>query len=412
MDLASRIVLISSGQPSLNPRLVKEADALAEAGYEVIVIYAYWNAWGTEIDKKMLPTKKWKSVRTGGDPQTQKTYYFISKLVHKLANVAYNMGMNSFADLAIARSSWFLKRLALKYKADLYIAHNLGALSAAVNASKKFNKPCGFDAEDFHRHEMSNDVTNREVRLKTYLENKYIPQTNYLTASSAPISNAYKNIFANISPITIRNAFQVREDIKPPEEAATDSLKLVWLSQTVGNGRGLTDIFAAISQLDNNEVELHLLGHLPGGEQQAYISDLLKKYPVNVHFYQPIEPDELAVFASRFDIGLALEPAFSQNNDLALSNKIFIYLQAGLAVVASDTTAQLGFMEQFAGIGKTYDKGNAQSLADILTYYYRNRDELLRAKKNAWALARNRLNWETERSGFLKVVKETLGESD
>lgn len=63
---AKKIVLVTSGQPSLNPRLVKEADALVEAGYEVTVIYQYWNEWGTDLDKVLLPQKKWKTIRVGG----------------------------------------------------------------------------------------------------------------------------------------------------------------------------------------------------------------------------------------------------------------------------------------------------------------------------------------------------------
>ena len=51
-----KIVLISPGQPSLNPRLVKEADTLAANGYDVTVLYSYWNDWGAKFDKTLLPT--------------------------------------------------------------------------------------------------------------------------------------------------------------------------------------------------------------------------------------------------------------------------------------------------------------------------------------------------------------------
>lgn len=83
-NLKKNIVIITSGQPSLNPRLVKEADALAGDGYNVTVLYAYWNDWGTKHDKQLLSEKKWKAIRTGGDPEQKSLSYFISRLINKL----------------------------------------------------------------------------------------------------------------------------------------------------------------------------------------------------------------------------------------------------------------------------------------------------------------------------------------
>ncbi|HTD39693.1 MAG TPA: hypothetical protein VK671_03665, partial [Mucilaginibacter sp.] len=120
--------------------------------------------------------------------------------------------------------------------------------------------------------------------------------------------------------------------------------------------------------------------------------------------------DELTIFAARFDIGLALEPGFSMNNNLALSNKIFTYIQAGLALVVSDTDAQFNFLNEYPSIGKTYPKGNEQALADILLNYYQHREQLFETKKAAYAIARQKLNWETESEKFLSTVEKTLND--
>src|SRR5205823_4048733 len=49
-----------------------------------------------------------------------------------------------------------------------------------------------------------------------------------------------------------------------------------------------------------------------------------------------------------YDVGLAVEPGFSVNNRLALSNKAFTYVLAGLAVILTDTPGQREFA---AGLG-------------------------------------------------------------
>jgi hypothetical protein len=165
--LKSKIVLISSGQPSLNPRLVKEADALTEAGYEVTVLYAYWNEWGTKYDELLLSKKKWKAVRVGGDPQKQFLTWFFSRLIHKASKAILEKAgnFNYFSEYAIARASYFLIKEAKKHKADLYIGHNLGALPATVKTAKFYKKPCGFDAEDFHRQEITDDVNSFHYKI-------------------------------------------------------------------------------------------------------------------------------------------------------------------------------------------------------------------------------------------------------
>src|ERR1700744_2697587 len=148
----NKLVLISSGHPSLNPRQVKEDDTLADVGYKVTVLYAYWNDWGTELDRALIPSKKWEIICIGGDPHQKKITYFFSRLIHKLAKtINQKTGGKILADLAIGRSGYFLIRAAKRYEADLYIGHNPGGLAATVQAAKANKNLCGFDAEDFHR---------------------------------------------------------------------------------------------------------------------------------------------------------------------------------------------------------------------------------------------------------------------
>jgi glycosyltransferase involved in cell wall biosynthesis len=411
MDLSKpqKVLIISSGQPSLNPRLVKEADALAEKGYDVLVIYAYWNEWGTQLDEQLLPTKKWNTIRAGGDPKQNPGRYFISRLINRIAiTLVKKYRQMEFAERAISRASYFLEMEAKKHRADLYIAHNLGALPAAVKAAKKFNKPCGFDAEDFHRYEATNDVNDRDVILKTYIENKYLPQTNYLTASSPQIAAAYEQLFAGKTPLTLLNVFCKSDQPEISSVNPNAPLKLFWFSQTIGYSRGLEDVIEALGILKEYSFELHLLGDLPEDAFKNYLLQQQSANNLKIFIYPPISSIAINAFAATFDIGLALEPAFSVNNDLALSNKLFTYLQAGLALIASDTTAQLAFINQYPAIGNWYGKGDGDSLAEVLIYYYKNREALLQARRAALQLAHSTLNWETERVKFLTLVKQTI----
>ncbi|MES2428789.1 MAG: glycosyltransferase [Bacteroidota bacterium] len=393
--------------------MVKEADALANAGYQITVLYVYWNKWGTEFDKELIASKNWEAICVGGDPQYKRLTYFISRTIYKLIKtITRNSKKILAADITAARASYFLTKAAKKHVADLYIAHNIGALPAVVAAAKLHKKPCGFDAEDFHRYEVHDDDDHEDVILKTTIENKYIPQLNYFTTSSPQIADAYQKLFRGLAPTVLLNVFpKSGSNIKTDHSDLNQPIKLFWFSQTIGPNRGINDAIDALnlinaSHLANKEqFELHLLGD----QTKTIYIDSIKKSDANIIFHHPIPPNDLVDFTAQFDIGLALEPGFNTNNDIALSNKLFTYMQAGLAIIASDTTAQQAFIAQNQTIGSLYPKGDAKALADILLKYKNNREELIASKKESLRLAHQQYNWETESVKFLTLVEKTLG---
>ncbi|MEE1945149.1 hypothetical protein VRU48_08520 [Pedobacter sp. KR3-3] len=402
------IVIITSGQPSLNPRLVKEADALVDAGYEVTVIYQYWNDWGTALDKKLLAGKKWKAHLVGGSPITGKIQYLKSRLSFKIARfLLKKFGFkNALLEQAIGRCTPMLINKAKAIKADLYIAHNLAALPAAVLAAKKNKAKCGFDAEDFHRNEVSDNPSDLDVALKTRIEDKYLPQLDYLTTASPLISDAYKKLYPNKAPLTLLNVFPKQHLVK---QKANDSpaLKLFWFSQTIGINRGLENVIKAIGK---KNVELHLLGN-HDDSIRAYFTALASQSGLSqdhIHFYKPIPADEIFAFATRFDIGLATELSTPKNRDICLTNKIFTYVQSGLAVLASATTAQSAFLQQFPAMGVVYGQNDIQSLSLAIDNYANDRNLLANHQANASAYALNTLNWDYEKNKLLTLVHATL----
>jgi glycosyltransferase involved in cell wall biosynthesis len=398
-----KIVLITSGQPSLNPRLVKEADALADSGYFVTVLYQYWNDWGTQLDVELLKNKKWQAIRVGGSPNIEKAIYWLSRLNFKLFNfLADKIGYKfNIAERAIGRCTKQLQKKASSIKADLYIAHNLGALPAVVLASKKNKAKCGFDAEDFHRNEVADDTESKSYRITKFIEDKYLPSIDYLTTASPLICKAYQELYLNFNPVVINNVFSNQFLHEVNYSTPSKALKLFWFSQTIGKLRGLEDVIQALNKLNNPLIELHLLGKL-SDENLAYFNQLSIS---KLNFHQPIIADEIFKLANQFDIGLALEPGFCINNNIALSNKLFTYLTAGLVVIASETLAQKAFIEENPEIGKSYPIGDIDTLASIINNYNENRDLLNQTKTNALGLAKTKYNWELESEKFMDIVK-------
>jgi len=404
---SKKIVLITSGLPALNPRLVKEADALADAGYGVTVIYTYWSDWGAALNDQLLAGKKWEAIQAGGDPVKKPLVYFVSRLIHKTSRfIVQKTGQHRYiSELAIARSAYFLTKETKKHPADLYIAHNLGALPTAVKTAALYKKLCGFDAEDFHRQEADDDAHSYRHKVISFIEDKYLPLVNYLTASSPLIAEKYASLYKRTVPC-ILNVFP-KTNIPPAAPNENKPLKLFWFSQNLGPKRGLEIIVEAMG-LTRAPVELHLLGNCADGYKQ-HLLQLAQNFKADVNalfFYLPIKADEIFNLASGFDIGLASETGFSLNNNIALSNKLFTYIQSGLAVAASNTSAQSRLIRQYPQVGKVYN--DAAELAEILNTYSTDRQLLTKTKNDAFKIGQAELNWENESHKFLNIINDLL----
>lgn len=368
------------------------------------VVYSYWTEWAWKNDKALFEKASWKAFLAGGSPFEQKLSYFYTRLRSKIVGfIAKNITLKfGIAEIARGRAYVELLKKAKSLKADLYIAHIQAALPAAVKAAKKHNAKCGFDAEDFHRHEVKDELNSYNYKISKYIEDKYIPQVDYITASSPLIAQQYALLYDREVTV-LQNVFPKTPASSLINNNQKESLRLFWFSQTIGPGRGLEMVIEAIG-LAKTKVELHLLGLCPDDYKQhlLQISQAAGLSSERIYFYDPVQTEAIFEMAPKFDIGIASETGFCPNNNMALSNKLFTYIQCGLAVVASNTPAQYAFMQQYAQTGKIYN--NANDLSVILTEYNANRDLLFQTKNESYKIGQTVLNWENESQKFLSLV--------
>src|SRR3989442_11634678 len=158
-----KICLVSDGQPSTNPRLVKEADALFEAGYDLTVIFCQgWADWATESDKRLLAKTKWKHKSIRWSKELNPFLYQKSRFCFFLFRFLHFKGLlERREEYAVSRVYPELLKAVLGEKAGFYISHYLGGLAASARAAKKKGAKFGFGAEDFHNGETGEGAARR-----------------------------------------------------------------------------------------------------------------------------------------------------------------------------------------------------------------------------------------------------------
>lgn len=390
--------------------MAKEAVALANRGFIVTVIYANISDWADEFDKTFIKEHsniKWVAVCKS--KRANPTLFKLFRVRRKFWELIFkNFGDKFNAALkSLVLYSQELEKVALKHKADLFIGHNLGSIKSVVKGGKKFKSKIAFDFEDFHRGESQMDTLQHD--LVKIVEDKFVPQLNYATAASPLISQAYKALYPSLPLITINNCFYKSCGFDEVMNLRADRIKLFWFSQYVADGRGIDAVIKAMGLVGGDDFELTLLGNCSKASKNHFLS-LAKEFGVNedqIIFLNPVLESEIVKIAAQHHVGLALEPGRDLNNHIALSNKIFIYLISGNAIIYSKIRGQLRFFEQNKNIGCGFDIGDYVALSEILIEYKRNK-ALLENHRNNALIASETWNWERESEKIIDLVNSQL----
>ncbi len=411
--MRASICIVTTGQPSTNPRAVKEADALTAAGYDVRMVGAHWADWADLTDAAVMASRPWTCELVEWRRAQAPIRFWHTRLRHHGARAVLGWpGLGQWAlSAAVSRLTPELAARARRERADLYIAHNLGALPPAAAAARRWGAKVAFDAEDFHSGQFSEFDRSRAWRATVEAERAWIPSCDYVTAASPGIAEAYAPL-CDRRPVLVRNVFPLAD--RPPRAPAGSSdsvLRLYWFSQTIGPGRGLEDVIRAMGQLPRGSVELHLRGTWFSsyeGELRAVAEEAgVDQSCVQTH--PPAEPDELVRLASRWDIGLVLETGETPNSEVLQSNKILTYLLAGVPFLSSDTMGHQELAERAPGAGWLFRRGDVGALAGILARLLGHRAEVREAAARAWELGEAQFNWDREQHVFLGEVERVLG---
>jgi glycosyltransferase involved in cell wall biosynthesis len=94
------------------------------------------------------------------------------------------------------------------------------------------------------------------------------------------------------------------------------------------------------------------------------------------------------------DIGMSIEKDTNLNYRYSLPNKLFDYISAGIAIVASELPETGKVLREYQ-CGMIIDKVTPEKIANALTKLKNNPAELAKLKKNT-VIASEKLNWENE----------------
>ncbi len=406
------ICLVTPGHVSTTPRLVKNADALAAAGYRVHVVTGSPSPSNEALDRTILGRAAWSHVstghRTGSGANVRRARRHLARAAARwtesLPATAAARGLDAGADRLAA--------VAAETPAQLFFGHALGGLPAAVAAARTRGVAAAFDIEDFHDAETAYALASPvERRLRRTLQEQLLPACRLVTCASPLIGVEVKATYG-IAPVVLNNVFPLAEappvPVLPPAVSAERPAILYWFSQTVGPGRGLEAMIEVAGRM-RLPVELHLRGHVA-----ADYASFLQARGFAVGLRRPLRflpvasPAEMVRLAAGADLGLSLEESTPLNRDLCLTNKVFAYLLAGIPQLMTPTSAQRQLAPELGDAALLCDLGQAAAAAEKLDQLLSDPQRLAGARHTARTLARERFCWDREQVLLLEAVRRLL----
>jgi glycosyltransferase involved in cell wall biosynthesis len=219
------------------------------------------------------------------------------------------------------------------------------------------------------------------------VERRYIHEAKVVSTVSPGIGEFLMQLY-NLPdrPLTIRNVPEYREIAFRPCGATIEVL----YHGLVAPGRGLEAVVDGIG-LWRPEFRLTIRGP---GDADCLTALALRARRAGVEARVTIEPPvpmtELVDRAAAFDIGLFALPDHSRQNQLALPNKLFEYIMAGLALCVSDVPEMARIVERYK-VGKCLPLIEPAAIAVTMNGFTRSaidtfkRRSLEAARELCWA---------------------------
>jgi glycosyltransferase involved in cell wall biosynthesis len=408
----ARVTVVTSGHLSTCPRMLKAADALALAGYDVRVVATRHEPWASAADADVRSRRTWPVTVVDYRRDESARVYWWTGVQHRAARAVTRAAGVDRVPFAIAARAYgrvhgALVGAILAAPAELIYGGTTGALAAIAEAGRRSATPYALDLEDFHSGETSGPDAAFINALAARVERSVLGDAAFVTTSSEAIAAEYARVHG-VDAAVIHNTFPLPP--RPPDFTRRDpsTLRLYWFSQTIGPERGLEQAVAAIGRV-GSPAELTLLGRPHRSFVDGLRASASRVAPnLRIVHQPPVPPDAMIDVARGHDIGLALELNTPRNRELCLSNKALTYILAGVPVLMADTEGQHDFGLELGRGAALVNPRDIDAVAAAIRQWASDPAALECAKRTAWhsAARRWRFDHDAERGVLYRLVRE------
>ncbi len=378
------------GSARTDARVIREATALAEAGFELTIVDVIDEKnWHNEENIRAIRIKH--TIISSWYTPTRFKLWFLVK-------IAWIIIQNTI-------------RL-IRTPADIYHAHDEDALPACYIAALLCRKPLIFDSHELPFNNPSIACRRHLSVLAKRTLTRMLPRCAGVITTSPLYAQEICNQHHYPEVTLVRN-FPTYQAVPKSDRlrqylGLSSGVRIALYQGNLQPNRSLDVLVHAAPFLESNIVIVLM------GKAVKATRDLLEGLIVSegvadrVKMIPPVPYEELLNWTASADIGLTIfQPDYTRSIQLCLPNKLFEYLMAGLPVLSSQ-------LDAIAEVIKTYNVGQLlPSLApsDIgatMNAMLADTSALARMRNNALEAARQEFHWENERQKLIQLYHTIL----
>lgn len=385
------------GTVATDPRVLREAAALVEAGYDVSIV----------------------DIEEEGNRPREEVLQGINLLHVLMPRAFFTTRLDKWTLIRVSKLFVRTTLRLLQDGADIYHGHEVSGLLPCYIAGVLRRKPVIFDAHEMPLFERPLSELGRSRRmlrqLLVFMLAYIVPRCAGVITVSPPIVEELRRRYRLSEVTLIRNV--------PPYKSVTKSnrlreflglkpeVRIVLYQGYLQPNRGLDRLIRAATYLESDTVIVMMGKNRKTTQTQLEALIASEGVAERVKIIPPVPYAELLEWTASADIGVNVaSPDYSLNVQYFLPNKLFEYLMAGVPVLTSPLPAMVEVV-------KTHDAGQVlPSLepADIgraINTMLADPAALARMSSNAINATREEYNWEKERSKLIDLYQAIFQDS-
>jgi len=285
--------------------------------------------------------------------------------------------------------------------------HSLSVLPIAKIFKKKHNISIIYDAHELESERTGLSYTRRiiskiyEKHLIRFIDEAWVVGDQIRKwykrkqGLDAKVVCNYPLSYINFNKIEKDN-FDLRKKFKIPNTA------ILYLYQgNFGKGRCINLLLSWFKEIDDNIAHIIFMG-------DGFLKDSIQaasEISKNIHYHQQVSPAMLLHYTKTADIGIVMFKPISLSFKYVMPNKLFEYIQAGIAVWASDLTELRKVITDVKnGI---LIKGNISNKEAIKLINSIRNDQIIEWKMNV-RLNREKYSWEQMEPTIIETYRKLL----
>lgn len=288
-------------------------------------------------------------------------------------------------------------------KTNLIFANDLDTLAAAYLASRVKGVRLIYDTHEYFTG--TPELINRPVVQKIWktIEKLIFPKLATIITVNDSIAELYHKEY-NKLPLVVRNIplSYTPDQIKNRLELGLPEDKKIILIQGTGinKDRGAEEACLMMEYLE--DVVLLIIG---SGDVIPDLKKIIreKKLEDKIILKKKMSFNELRQYTLNADLGLAVDKNTNSNYFLALPNKLFDFIHAGIPVLSSRLKEISLVIDQY-NIGYYIENHKPKHMADVIQNIFAD-TKTYQIKKQNTHLAKSVLCWETEEKTLLNCMQ-------